>query len=315
MRVIWQLKQLDAASSHSVATIGNFDGMHQGHRALIALLRQRAAECGTISTVILFEPQPLQFFLKEKAPPRLMRLRDKLAVLRELGVEQVLCLRFNQTLANTSADDFVKNILVHALKIKSILIGDDFRFGKNRQGDMALLQQLSHQYFFNVEQYSSFYTETERTSSTKIRQLLQQGDCETATQFLGAPYRISAIVQHGLKLGRTLGFPTINIAIPPSLRILPYGIYVVHTKTVDTDLGFGAASWGVRPTVSQGLQPLFEVHLFDTPNEALYHQRVFVSVYHRLRDELTFESLDALKEKIAQDVLDARAFVEDKLHR
>lgn len=297
-----------------VATIGSFDGVHLGHRAIIAQLRQRAAEQGVPSVVIVFEPQPHEFFSGEKAPARLMRFKEKVLSLFEAGVDRVLCLQFNDRLRSLGAEAFVREVLVDGLAIRHLVVGDDFRFGCDRSGDYRLLQKIGAGAGFTVEDTATVEIEGKRVSSTRIRAALEAGDFELAAALLGKPYRITGRVAPGRALGRQLGAPTANVRLH-RYRSPLVGVYTVRTRATDgSELApgrqviDGVANVGFRPTVEgEGAQPLLEVNLFDFSGD-LYGRELAVEFCHKLRDEEKFDSLEILKARIAQDIEDAKVW-------
>lgn len=284
-----------------VATIGNFDGLHRGHQALFQRVLAVAAERSLKSCAILFEPHPQEFFLATP-PARLDSLREKLEKLQDLGVDQVLCLRFDSDLANMSAESFIRDILIEQLSVRYLVVGDDFRFGHERAGDFQLLQSQS---FFAVEASQPISWQQQRVSSTAIRQALQQHQLSRANGLLGRPYTMSGRVVHGDKRGRTIGFPTANILL--HRRVIPLrGVYAVRA-TVNANVLDGVANIGWRPTLN-GSAPRLEVHLFDYAGD-LYGQRMQVEFVAHIRDEQKFDGLDSLKKQIVQDALQARALL------
>lgn len=295
-----------------VATIGTFDGVHLGHQAIIAQLKQRAREHGLPSVAMIFEPQPHEYFSGEKAPARLMRFKEKVLALFEAGVDRVLCLQFNDKLRGLSAEAFIQRILVDGLGIAHLVVGDDFRFGCDRSGDYRLLQQAGSQGGFTVEDTATVEVGGERVSSTRIREALQRGDFELAQTLLGKPYRITGRVAPGRALGRQLGAPTANVRLH-RYRSPLVGVYTVRATATDgSELAAGraeidgVANVGFRPTVEgEGAQPLLEVNLFDFSGD-LYGRELAVEFCHKLRNEEKFASLEILKARIAQDIRDAR---------
>jgi riboflavin kinase/FMN adenylyltransferase len=289
-----------------IATIGNFDGVHLGHQAILAQLAEQAARLRLPRLVITFEPQPQEFFAGPNAPPaRLMRLREKLLALDGLGIERVLCLEFDHRLAAMSAPAFIDELLVDRLHIRYLVIGDDFRFGHRRAGDFALLVAAGQRHGFTVADSRSTILDGERVSSTRVRQALGQGDLELAARLLGRPYDMCGRVAHGDRRGRTLGFPTANIHL--HRRVTPvYGVYAVLLSGPGLRPWPGIANVGRRPTV-QGVRERLEVHLLDYQGD-LYGQHVKVDFLHSLRPEQRFESLDALRRQIQQDERTARAW-------
>jgi riboflavin kinase/FMN adenylyltransferase len=287
-----------------VATIGNFDGVHLGHQAILNQLTEPAGRLRLPRLVITFEPQPQEFFAGPTAPPaRLMRLREKLLALEGLGIERVLCLAFDRQLAAMPAETFIEDLLVARLGIRHLVIGDDFRFGHRRAGDFAMLVAAGQQNGFDVVDNHSYMVEGERVSSTWVRQALGWGDLELAAQLLGRPYDMCGRVAHGDQRGRTLGFPTANIYL--HRRATPvYGVYAVVMSGPGLKLWPGVANVGRRPTV-QGVREQLEVHLLDFQGD-LYGKHVKVDFLHYLRPEQRFASLDALRQQIQRDEQDAR---------
>lgn len=327
MELIRGLHNLSARHHGCVATIGNFDGVHLGHQAVLGQLAEKADEYGVPTTVITFEPQPQEYFAPDNAVPRLTRLREKLLALRRFSVDRVLCLSFNRALATLPAEEFIERILVNGLGVRYLVVGDDFHFGAGRRGNFAMLQAAGEKYGFQVAHMHTFALAGERVSSTRIRRALACGDMEQAEQLLGRPYRMCGRVAHGDKRGRTIGFPTANIRLhrkassisgvfavelwlAPALGLAPPGL----GRRCATGASFGVAGepWrgvanvGVRPTV-QGLRPLLEVHLFDFSGD-LYGRHVYVDFLHKIRDEQRFESFEALKQQILVDAQQAREF-------
>ncbi len=283
----------------SIVTIGNFDGVHLGHQQLITRINAIAHSEKCLSVVVLFEPHPQEYFSPDDSPPRLMRLTEKIKALDALGVDVVCCLRFNAALANLSADGFVRDFLVKKLDVHTMIIGDDFRFGAKRQGDEVLLRQYASELDFNVESTTTWKQQNLRVSSTRIRELLEAGDMETAAALLGRPYTLCGRVQHGAKLGRELGFPTANLSVQRQ-KIPIRGIFVVDVEGINNQIYHGAASIGIRPTVN-GTRLLLEVHLLNF-HENIYGQHIRVRFYHKIRDEARYETLALLAKQIAEDV-------------
>lgn len=288
-----------------VATIGNFDGVHLGHQAILRQVAGHAVALGLPTLVITFEPQPQEFFAPAAAPPRLTRLRDKLAALERAGVERVLCLRFDRRLASQSAESFIREVLVAGLGLRHLVVGDDFRFGQGRRGDFAMLEAAGREHGFQVERTHTHLLDGERVSSTRVREALAQGDLALAARLLGRPYAISGRVTHGDKLGRTIGFPTANIHLRRRPAPLA-GVFVVRAHGLGVPPLPGMANVGRRPTVDGGSDRL-EMHLFDYQGD-LYGRHPRVEFLERLRPERRFESLAALGEQIRQDARAARAF-------
>lgn len=288
-----------------VATIGSFDGVHRGHQVILDQVKQQARRYQLPSVVMVFEPQPSEFLSGEQAPARLMLLRDKIVALREAGIDRVLCLQFNPRLRAMTAAAFIEQVLVQGLAVRHLVIGDDFRFGSDRQGDFDLLQRVSSRGGFGLERTQTVMEGGERISSTRIRALLQREDFGQAENLLGKAYAIHGTVVHGQRLGRQLGFPTANVHLNRYRSPLS-GVYAVQTL-VHGNLLDGVANIGIRPTVAGLVKPILEVHLLDFDG-MLYGERLSVHPLKKLREEKKFSSLDELKQQIARDVVNAREF-------
>lgn len=287
-------------------TIGNFDGVHLGHQAMLARLREVAAQRGLPAAVMTFEPHPREVFTPDQAPARLTSLREKLELFRSQGIDRVVLARFSRRFAALTAQEFIERILIAGIQARWILIGDDFRFGAKRAGDFALLSQAGAAHGFDVESLPSVLIEGVRVSSTVVRDALAQGDMELAAQFLGRPYSISGRVVHGDKLGHELGFPTANIQMKHNKPPLA-GIFAVELCGFDGVRLPGVASLGVRPTVKQNGAPTLEVHVFDF-HDRIYGAHVRVDFLHKLRDEAKYPDLPTLIAQIARDVAEAKTF-------
>jgi riboflavin kinase/FMN adenylyltransferase len=288
------------AASSRVLAIGNFDGLHLGHRALLERLTAAGRQHGLPPAVMTFEPHPRELFSPEQAPARLTSLREKLALLESCGIEEVFLLHFSRKLAGLSAEEFIERVLVQGLAVRHLIIGDDFRFGKGRAGDFAMLQAAGQQHGFGVEAMHTIEIGGERVSSSAVRDVLGAGDLEHAARLLGRPYSIAGRVVHGDKIGRKLGFPTANIQLKRK-RVALTGVFAVTVSGLDKRHLPGAASLGVRPTLGAGLRPVLEVHLFDFDQE-IYGQHLTVHFLHKLRDEAKYDSFEALTAQIARDV-------------
>lgn len=284
-------------------TIGNFDGVHRGHQAMLMRLTEAAEDLRLPPAVLTFDPHPREFFARGTAPPRLTRLRQKLEAFRAFGIERTYIARFDASLAALSPQQFIDDVLVARLAVQWVLVGDDFRFGKGRAGDLAVLR--AHAGTFSVEGMRTISVATERASSTAIRTALAQGDLERAAALLGRPYALSGRVAHGEKRGRHLGFPTANL--PLRQRPALTGIFAVRVHGLGPSPRAGVASLGVRPTIEAGGRPLLEVFLFDF-DESIYGRRVTVEFLHKLRDEEKYDNLAALTEQIRTDVAQARDY-------
>ncbi len=295
------------AAHANAITIGNFDGVHLGHQAMLARLRARAASVGGSPTVLTFEPHPREIFTPDSAPTRLTSLREKLEILRSLGVAHVHVCRFTRTFAALTAQDFVRRILVDGLRARYVLVGDDFRFGARRAGDFALLRQLGEQHGFEAEALHTVEAAGQRASSTAVREALAAGDMAMAAQLLGRPYSISGRVVGGDRLGRRIGYPTANIQLKHN-RPPVKGIFAVRVQGLEVPEWPGVASLGTRPTVHADGKPTLEVHLFDF-DRFIYRAHLRVDFLHKLRDEAKFPSLEALIAQIDRDAALARGLL------
>ena len=288
-----------------VATIGNFDGVHLGHQAILKKLQKKSYEDGLLSTVIAFEPTAKEFFGKENAPARLTHFREKFSIIHNLGIDQFVCLQFNESLSNMDPEVFIKKVLIDYLNIKHLTVGDNFRFGKNRSGDFELLQSLKSKFSYDVENTESYVVNGERVSSTLIRKYLASGDLKSAEQHIGRRYSMSGRVVHGDKRARTIGFPTANI--PIKRRKSPInGVYAIKVLIENGDEKFGVANVGHRPTVD-GINTQLEVHIFNFSGN-IYRKHLKVYFYKKIRDEKKFGSFDDLKIQINKDSKTAKQY-------
>ena len=304
MLLIRGLHNLRAEHRGCVATIGNFDGVHLGHQAVLRALTTRARSLGLPSLVITFEPQPLEFFRPDQAPARLTRLREKLEAIAASGVDRVLLIRFGNRFASIEAESFVRGVLIDRLGIEHLYVGDDFRFGRGRLGDFALLQATPLGAGSDKSLLDTVADDDVRISSTRVREALQEGDLAHAARCLGRRYRICGRVAHGHKRGRTIGFPTMNVAL--LRRSTPLrGVFAVEVLGLADGPLPGVANIGNRPTLEGDDRFLLEVHLLGFSAE-VYGRHVEVDFIERIRDEHKFESFDALREQIARDVRRAR---------
>jgi riboflavin kinase/FMN adenylyltransferase len=295
---------LTAATGRPVAlTIGNFDGVHRGHQAMLARLHEAAGDLDLSPAVMTFDPHPREFFAPDAAPPRLSTLRAKLDAFRAYGVEHVWVARFDQRLASLEPEAFVEQILERGVNARWVLVGDDFRFGRKRRGDLALLRAAARR--FSVEGMATVLVDGERVSSTAVRDALARGDLAHAAALLGRPYTLSGHVAHGDKRGRSLGFPTANIPLrhQPALR----GIFAVRVHGLGAAPLTGVASLGVRPTVKEGALPLLEVFVFDF-EQSIYGHRITVEFVQKLRDEERFADVETMTRQIRADVAQARGY-------
>ncbi|MEO5558889.1 MAG: bifunctional riboflavin kinase/FAD synthetase [Dokdonella sp.] len=288
----------------SVLCVGAFDGMHLGHRALLARVRERAAALDLMPLAISFEPIPREFFARGVAVPRIASVREKIEWLATGGMSKVLMLRFDAALAATSAKDFIEQVLVHRAGVREVWVGADFRFGHARRGDIDMLRQFGTQHGFAVETMPDIAIDGERISSTAIRMHLVAGEFDAAARLLGRRFAIGGHVVRGAQLGRKLGYPTANIRL--GKRTSPVGgIFAVRVHGVADSALPGVASLGVRPTVN-GTEPLLEAHLFDFDGD-LYGRRIEIEFVQKLRDEEKFDGLDAMVRQIDRDAKQARA--------
>mgnify|MGYP000591915484 CR=1 FL=1 len=304
-RIIRGFHNLPVSSAGCVATIGNFDGVHLGHQSVLNQLAMKGDTLGLPAVVITFEPQANEFFSPATAPARLSRFREKVDALRCYSIQQLCVLRFNQKLAQMSAQDFIQRLLVEGLNVRYLVVGDDFRFGKDRQGDFELLQQVGQEMGFQVVNMHTFSVDNIRVSSTRIRQALKVGDLMLAEKLLGRPYRMSGRVAHGDKRGRTMGFPTANIHLH-RCKVPLSGVYAIQLFGIDGEPIKGVANVGIRPTVGSE-KALLEVHLFDFDRE-IYGEHVQVHFLHKIREEQKFAGLDELIKQIKLDCDQARSF-------
>ena len=292
---------------HAV-TIGNFDGLHLGHQAMLARLQDVARTRGLPSCVLSFEPHPREFFAPEQAPARLSSLREKAECLQRMGIDRLHVFRFDRAFSALTAEAFIEQVLGRTLQARYVLVGDDFRYGAKRAGDFALLKKAGETLGFDAEFLPTVEVAGERASSTAVRQALAAGELEHAARLLGRPYSISGRVVHGDKLGRDIGFPTANIQLkhnrPPLMGIFAVELYGLNGAPLP-----GVASLGKRPTVKGAdAIPVLEVHLFDF-NADIYGRRVRVDFLHKLRDEEKYPDLDSLVAQIRRDVDNAKHFL------
>lgn len=297
MQLVRGIHNIQLNDHGCVLTIGNFDGVHLGHQQVIKALVSKAKALNCVAAVLVFEPQPQELFSPETAPARLCRLRDKYNLLAKLGVQRLICVNFTAKFANQSATYFIENLLVNKLGIKHLIVGDDFRFGKNRTGNFSMLRQAGEKFGFDVSDTASYKMADCRISSTAIRQALEQDDLMSVKQMLGREYSIIGRVFHGDKRGRQLGFPTANVLL--KRRVSPLsGVFAVIVKTNNGEFK-GVANIGARPTIN-GVRQQLEVHIFDF-DENLYGQCIEVVVKKKLRPVIKFDSLEALTAQIHQD--------------
>lgn len=300
-----------------VVSIGNYDGVHLGHQMVIKSLLEQREIYGVPATVLTFEPLAKEFFSKQK-PARLSSIEQRADMLFALGVDQVCCVEFNREFASLAPEQFVQTVLIDGLAARYVAVGDDFRFGKDREGDFVSLQQAGKQHGFVVVDHGTFEIDGERVSSGRIRSALQRDDLLLAERLLGKPYSISGMVQHGRKLGREIGFPTANIPLSEQIVLPVQGVYVVEVTIVETNTiearvdnksaekWQGVANIGKRPTVNGNSNQL-EVHLLNVQPD-LYDCKLEVVFKQKIRDEQKFEDIESLKQQIAKDIIIANAF-------
>ncbi|MBU3644641.1 MAG: bifunctional riboflavin kinase/FAD synthetase [Candidatus Methylopumilus sp.] len=281
--------------------IGNFDGMHLGHQTLLRELVRYAGLNNLASAVMTFEPHPREFFTPHHAPARLASLREKLEWCAELGVNHVFLVRFDQTFANISSQDFLQHVLIHSIRAQAVMVGEDFRFGAGRSGGVAQIAEAGIKLITLPEVLIETSNGHQRISSTAVRNALAAGELSVAQRLLGRNYSISGTVVRGQQLGRQLGYPTANVHMRHERPALT-GVYAVMLDGMP-----GVANLGVRPTLAGIPKLSLEVHLFDF-NGDLYQRHVHVEFLHKLRDEIKFADLSALKAQIAQDVAAAQAY-------
>jgi len=324
MRLIRGLYNIPSDFSGCVATIGNFDGVHLGHQAILQQLKKQGEQHQLPTVVMMFEPQPREFFAPEQAPARLANMSEKLQDLARFGIDYVLCLPFNQKLRSMSADQFIQTILLDGLKISHLIVGDDFRFGCDRTGDYQLLQQVGSKAGFSVEDTKTFELKGKRVSSTRVRECLTANDLAAANELLGRPYRMSGRIGYGRQLGRTIGVPTANVILQRN-KLPMTGVYAVKAIEITVDACHesqaldqtgkvrewqGVANIGVKPTVAGTPEPSLEVHIFDFSDD-LYGKRLSIEFCQKIRGEKKFNGLDELKTAIGNDMQVARSFFDN----
>ena len=307
-------------AAHCALTIGNFDGVHRGHQAMLALLKNEAQHRGVPSCVMSFEPHPRDYFAgvarkPELAPARIATLRDKLTELARCGIDQCVVLPFNAALASQPAESFIEDVLLKGLGVQYVLVGDDFRFGAKRVGDYAMLDAAGERLGFDVARMNSYEVHGTRVSSSAVREALGEGRMDRVAALLGRPYSISGHVVHGRKLGRDLGFRTLNLRFS-HWKPAASGIFAVQVHGLAGQPLPGVANLGIRPSLDpadvNGGRVLLETHCLEWPAslgpEGAYGKIIRVELLHKLHDELKYDSLDSLKTGIAKDCDEARAF-------
>lgn len=287
-----------------ILTIGAFDGLHLGHQCLLEHVIKKSLESGLPSVVMSFEPTPGEFFSQDKPPARLMRFREKYQALKKLGIDIFFCPRFDEKVQNLEAGDFIRQLLIQKLNLKYLVIGDDFHFARNRSGNYKQLKKVKELLEFEIKKISSIIVNDKRTSSTLIRGLLDRGKLTEAGHFLGKPYQMSGRVIVGNQLGRELGYPTANINIQ-RLQSALMGIFAVKVHGISSNPLDAVASLGIRPTFYEGKKPLLEVHIFNF-NKDIYGRYIDIDFISKIRDEIKFNSADALIEQMHKDAIDAK---------
>lgn len=309
MRIVRSVRQMTPLARGCALTIGNFDGLHLGHRAIVSQLIARAAALDVPAAMMSFEPMPREFFDPSGAPARLSSLREKMLAARALGIDLFICARFNAVFAALSPEVFLEDLIGRRLSARYILVGEDFRFGKARAGGLATLEAFAASRDIEIAPLPEICLDGQRVSSTRVREALARGEIEQASRLLGHAYRINGRVVRGEQLGRTLGFPTANIRLDrkPAPR---YGVYAVEVERADGSRYSGAASFGVRPTVN-GREALLEVYLLDFDGD-LYGERIDVSFKRYIREEERFDSLTILTEQMHEDVRTVRRYLKEQ---
>ena len=306
MKLIRDISGVQHLDKGCVATIGNYDGLHLGHQAILGQLDAEAKKLNLPKVVISFEPLPSEFFTGDKAQ-RVYPFRDKARLLESHSIDYFLCLRFDNAMANMPPVDFVERILFQAMNVKALMVGDDFCFGKNRQGNFELLQNMGASHGMVVHKTETVHDDKGRISSTRIRQHLAAGKLSTASQLLGKRFCLSGRIRHGDKRGRTIGFPTANLRIQDNIAAIN-GVYAVKVSGLTAKRLDGVANLGTRPTVD-GTETRLEVHLFDF-DESVYGQHIIVELCEFIREEKRFENFAALTAQIHKDAISARELLQ-----
>lgn len=305
MEIVRGMHNLRPRHRGGVLTIGNFDGVHHGHRMLVSHLNAKRTELGVHSVIVTFEPQPREFFQGRAIPPRLTRFREKMSLLAGTGIDLVICVPFDERIASLTGQQWIEDYLVKRLGVRFVVLGDDSRFGRDRGGDYELIRQAAGRFGFGVSHVGTLSMEAERVSSSRIRDALGEGDFALAEELLGHRYFVMGHVVYGRQLGRQLDIPTANLRLGRYKSPLT-GVFVVDVDVDGVSHG-GIANVGVRPTIG-GTEPLVEAHLFDFVGD-LYGKLIKVTFRHRIRDERAFPGLDALKAQIGHDCEVARAWI------
>ena len=307
MELIRGLHNIRTRHQGCVATIGAFDGVHRGHQAVLAQLKQQAQQHQLPSLVITLEPLPREYFAPQAAPARLMSFREKIVALAEQGIDRVLGIHFDQAVSEVPAEDFIETIFHRQLGMKHMIVGDDLRFGHERRGDFTLLEKMGRDLGFGVSATQTLAIDDERASSTRIRRTLEAGDFALAERLLGRPYSMTSKVVYGQQLGRTIGVPTANLQLH-RIKSPMAGVYAVEAQLKGSDVILpGVANVGTRPTVGNNLTAILEVHLLDF-DATIYNKTLTVTFRQKLRDEKKFASFELLQQAIFADIEQARAY-------
>lgn len=305
--VIRGLANIASAPKNSIVTLGNFDGVHIGHQALLKKTVEKARELKTTSLAMIFEPQPFEFFAKTPPAPRLTRWREKFSLLAKTGIDAVLVIRFNRQFANLTAENFIQQVLKEGLEAKHIIVGDDFHFGRGREGNFNFLKTIGQRFGISVENMPSIILHDKRVSSTEVRKALALSNHELVKELLGHTYSMQGRVVYGDQRGRQMGFPTANIYLH-RVATPVQGVYIVRMHGIAKKGLPGVANVGIRPTIG-GTRSLLEVHLFDF-SEEIYGRHVEIEFCEKIRDEKRYPNLDLLIEQIGKDAIDARLYFE-----
>jgi riboflavin kinase/FMN adenylyltransferase len=306
MELIRGIHNLRPRHRGCVAVLGAFDGVHRGHQMVLSRLQEKGRELGLPTVVICFEPLPREFFAPTRAPSRLMSFREKFDALRDFGIDRLLRIPFDAPLSEMDAVDFVRQVFGDGLGAKFVVLGDDQRFGRNRQGDFELMHRLGADFGFAVEAIDSVAIEGQRASSTRIRAALEQGDFELAAELLGRPYSMTGRVVVGKQLGRTIDAPTANLHLR-RIRSPLAGVYAVEIDGIGAQKHVGVANVGTRPTIGDLTHAILEVHILDFSRD-IYRRNITVTFRKKLRDERKFGSLGELREQIGRDFAEGRAY-------
>ncbi|QCI22033.1 bifunctional riboflavin kinase/FAD synthetase [Buchnera aphidicola] len=307
MQIIRGINNLKAIHSKSVVTIGNFDGIHLGHKKLFFYTRMIGKKYNITTVIILFEPQPLEFFKKKSAPIRITTFREKIKNIIFYNIDKVLCIRFNKTFQSLCPKEFITKILINKLNIKFLIIGDDFKFGCQRNGDINLLKKLGDQYSFHVVKVKSLYKNNIKISSTKIREALLNNDIKLASQFLGRQFSVHGRVVHGNSIGKKIGYPTANIILNKKF-LLSNGVYAVKVNCFSNKKFLGICNIGIKPSFFNiEKKRILEVYLFDTKID-LYGKYIEVILFKKIRDELYFSSIEKLQNQIFNDIKKVKTY-------